>query len=59
MGTDGVGRSSSDDLVLQLPAQRQRIDNILHGGGGDGTDGGFETYWMMARGVAMAHRDAG
>ena len=39
MGTDGVGRSSSDDLVLQLLAQQQRMDDALHGGRGDGTDG--------------------
>ena len=59
MGTDGVGRSSSDDLVLQLPAQRQRIYDTLRGWGGDGTDGGFETYRRIARGIAMAQRDAG
>ena len=59
MGTDGVGRSSSDDLVLQFPAQQQRMDDALHGGGGDGTDGGFETYRMIARRVAMVQQDAG
>ena len=56
---DGVGRSSSDNLVLQLSAQQQRMDDALHGGRGDGMDGRFETYRSIARGVVMAQRDAG
>ena len=36
MGTDGVGRSSSDNLVLQLSAQQQQMDDALHGGVGRG-----------------------
>ena len=59
MGTNGVGRSSFDNLVLQLSAQQHQIDDALHGGRGDGTDGGFETYRRIARGVATAHRDDG
>ena len=58
MGTDGVGRSSSDNLVQQLSAQQQRMDDALHGGRGYGTDRGFETYQRIARGVAMAQREA-
>ena len=59
VGTDGVGRFSFDNLVLQLSTQQHRMDDALHSGCGDGTDGGFETYRRMARGVATAQRDDG
>ena len=59
METDRVGRSSSDNFVMQLLAQHQQMGDALHGGCGDGTDDSFETYWTIARGIAMAHQDAG